>query len=407
MPSLQPIPKLDFTDGIPKNAATMTVIVTILKSVDKVERMFDTIESYYLANKSDNLYFTLLGDASSSSRQIEPFDDEIVEAGRERAKKLNQKYGKDIFYFIYRKRVYNESEEEWLGFERKRGALEQFNRLLLGKFSDAEKNQYYMTDTFDEFDKKIKYVITLDQDTQLILGAASQLAGTMAHPLNQPVLNKEHTKVIDGYAIMQPKVSVDVESTNQSLYTQIYAGIGGYDIYNKVVANFYQDVFKEGSFWGKGIYDLETFDEVLTGLFPNNRILSHDLLEGNYIRCGFVSDVEVIDDFPSTFLADATRRHRWARGDMQIASWLNPKKSPLNVIERWKIFDNLRRGFLEVTLLFILILSLLVGVSNPAWWILFVTGVLILPIFFYIRDKIRIQKERTLKIKHYENIAYG
>ncbi len=403
----EPIAKLDFTDGIPKSSATMTVIVTILKSVDKVEKMFDTLESYYLANKSDNLYFTLLGDACSSAHQIEPFDDEIVEAGRKRAQKLNQKYGKDIFYFIYRKRLYNESEEEWLGYERKRGALEQFNRLLLGKFSESEKEQYYMTHTFENFDKKIKYVITLDQDTQLILGAASQLAGTMAHPLNKPILNKDHTKVISGYAIMQPKVSVDVESTNQSLYTQIYAGIGGYDIYNKVVANFYQDVFKEGSFWGKGIYDLEVFDEVLTGLFPNNQILSHDLLEGNYVRCGFVSDVEVIDDFPSTFLADATRRHRWARGDMQISPWLNPKKSPLTLIERWKIFDNLRRGLLDASLLLLLLVAFLWGVSNPAWWILFVTGVLILPILFYIKDKLRIQKERTLKIKHYENIAYG
>ncbi len=403
----EPIPKLDFSDGIPKSASTMAVIVTIVKNTDKVEKMFDTLESYYLANKSDNLYFTLLGDCSSSSHQIEPFDDEIVEAGRKRAQKLNQKYGKDIFYFIYRKRVYNEGEEEWLGYERKRGALEQFNRLLLGKFSEKEISQYYMTHTFDNFDKKIKYVITLDQDTQLILGTAFQLVGAMAHPLNRPVLNKEHTKVIKGYGILQPKVSVDVESTNQSLYTQIYAGIGGYDIYNKVVSNFYQDVFKEGSFWGKGIYDLTIFDEVLTGLFPNNRILSHDLLEGNYIRCGFASDIEVIDDFPSTFLADATRRHRWARGDMQIASWIFSKKNPLTLIERWKIFDNLRRGLVDFSLVILLFVAFLFGSYNPAGWLLFAVGVLILPIFFYIKDKLKIQKERTLKLKYYENIAYG
>ncbi len=402
-----PIPKLDFSDGIPKSAATMTVIVTIVKTVEKVEKMFDTLESYYLANKSDNLYFTLLGDCSSSDHQIEPFDDEILEAGKKRAEKLNQKYGKDIFYFAYRKRVFNESEGEWLGHERKRGALEHFNRLLLGKLPEAEQRQYYMGHTFANFDKKIKYVITLDQDTQLILGAAFSLVGAMAHPLNRPVLNEEHTKVIKGYGIMQPRVSVDVESTNQSLYTQIYAGIGGYDIYNKVVPNFYQDVFKEGSFWGKGIYDLEVFDQVLTGLFPNNQILSHDLLEGNYIRCAFLSDVEVIDDFPSTFLVDSTRRHRWARGDMQIASWLNPKKSPLTLIERWKIFDNIRRGLLDASLLLVLILAFLFGTSLPAWWILFVTAVLILPILFYIKDKLKIQKERTLKIKHYQNIAYG
>jgi len=403
----EPIPKLDFSDGIPKSCATMTVIVTILKNTEKVEKMFDSLESYYLANKSDNLYFTLLGDCTSSDKQIEPYDDEILEVGLKRAEKLNKKYGKDIFYFAYRKRVYNESEEEWLGYERKRGALEHFNSLLLGKLSLEDQEKYYTGHSFNDFHKKIKYVITLDQDTQLVLGSAFQLVGAMAHPLNKPIFNKEHTKIVKGYGIMQPKVSVDVESTNQSFFTQIYAGIGGYDIYSKVIANFYQDVFKEGSFWGKGIYDLAIFDEVLNGLFPKNQILSHDLLEGNYIRCGFVSDVEVIDDFPSTFLADATRRHRWARGDMQVISWVNPKKSPLNLIERFKIFDNIRRGLVDLFLLVILFAALLIGKNNPAWWILFVLFVLILPIIFYIQDKLKIQKERTLKIKHYKNIAYG
>lgn len=403
----EPIPKLDYSDGIPKSAATMTVIVTILKNTEKVEKMFDSLESYYLANKSDNLYFTLLGDCSSSDKQIEPFDDEILEAGLNRALKLNKKYGKEIFYFAYRKRVYNESEEEWLGYERKRGALGHFNKLLLGKLSEEDQSKYYMGHSFTDFHKKIKYVITLDQDTQLVLGSAFQLVGAMSHPLNKPIFNEKHTKIVKGYGIMQPKVSVDVESTNQSFFTQIYAGIGGYDIYSKVIANFYQDVFKEGSFWGKGIYDLAVFDETLSGLFPENRILSHDLLEGNYIRCGFVSDVEVIDDFPSNFLADASRRHRWARGDMQVASWINPRKSPLNLIERFKIFDNIRRGLVDVFLLLILFLSLTIGISHPVWWISFVMIVLLLPVIFYIKDKLKIQKERTLKIKHYKNIAYG
>ncbi len=403
----EPIPKLDFSDGIPKSSATMTVIVTILKNTEKVNTMFDSLESYYLANKSDNLYFTLLGDCSSSEHQIEPFDDEILEAGLKKAEMLNKKYGKEIFYFAYRKRVYNESEEEWLGYERKRGALGHFNKLLLGKLSLEDQQKYYMGHNFTDFKKKIKYVITLDQDTQLVLGSAFQLVGAMAHPLNKPVFNQNHTKIVKGYGIMQPKVSVDVESTNQSFFTQIYAGIGGYDIYSKVIANFYQDVFKEGSFWGKGIYDLSVFDETLSGIFPENRILSHDLLEGNYIRCGFVSDVEVIDDFPSNFLADANRRHRWARGDMQVLSYMSSKKAPLNLIEKWKLFDNIRRGLVDLFLLATIFAAFLLGVYNPAWWILFVTLVLILPIIFYIQDKLKIQKERTLKIKHYRNIAYG
>ena len=403
-----PIPKLNFIDGIPKSSATMTVIVTIVKNVDKVKEMFSTLETYYLANKSDNLYFTLLGDCSSSQHQIEPFDSDIFEAGKEITERLNKKYGKEIFHFIYRKRVYNESEEQWLGYERKRGALEHFNQLLLGKLSEEDQEIYYTGHTFKDFNKKIKYVITLDQDTQLALGTAFSLVGAMSHPLNKPVFNKEETKVIAGYGIMQPRVAVDVEATNQSVFTQVYAGIGGYDIYNKVVPNFYQDSFKEGSFWGKGIYDLEVFDKTLSGLFPRNLILSHDLIEGNYIRCGFLSDVELIDGFPSTFLADASRRHRWARGDMQIASWINPKKGPLNLIGRWKMLDNIRRGLLDFMLLLIIFVSLMFNSKiNPSWWILFVIGVLILPIFFYVKEKLKVQKERTLKTRHYVNIVYG
>ena len=402
-----PIPKLDFSNGIPKSSATMTVIVTIVKSVEKVEKMFDTLESYYLANKSDNLYFTLLGDCSGSQHQLEPWDDDVMEAGLRKTEQLNKKYGKDIFYFAYRKRIYSEGEEQWLGFERKRGALEHFNQLLLGKFSEENQEKYYYGHTFKGFNKKIKYVITLDQDTQLVLGTAFSLVGAMAHPMNKPILNADHSKVIAGYGIMQPKVSVDVESTNKSVFTQVYAGIGGYDVYNKVVPNFYQDVFKEGSFWGKGIYDLAVFDEVLTGLFPQNLILSHDLLEGNYIRCAFLSDVEVIDDFPSTYLADATRRHRWARGDMQIASYINPKKGPLTLIERWKIFDNIRMGLQDSSLLIIIFFAFLFGVINPGWWIGFTIFTLLLPILFYIIEKLKIQKERTTKVKHYKNIAYG
>lgn len=402
-----PIAKLDFRSGIPKSSSTMTVIVTILKNKEKVRHMFDTLESYYLANKSDNLFFTLLGDCSSSNQQSENFDDEILEYGKMRADKLNHKYGKEIFYFAYRKRIFNDSEEQYLGYERKRGALMHFNRLILGKMSEEDQEKYYVGHTLENFNKKIKYVIILDQDTQLISGSVSGLVGAMAHPLNKPVFNKKHTKIINGYGIMQSKVSVDVESTNKSLFTQIYAGIGGYDVYNKVSPNFYQDVFKEGSFWGKGIYDLAVFDEILFNKFPENRILSHDLIEGNYIRSGYLSDVEVIDDFPSSFLVDVTRRHRWARGDMQIASWILKLKEPLSLIDRFKIFDNIRRGLIDFSLLIVIVVALLFSVINPACWLLFVILIILMPILFYMKDKLRLQKERTLKIKHYQDIMYG
>ena len=274
--------------------------------------------------------------------------------GLEYASKLNKKYKKDLFYFVYRKRIYNDSENSYLGYERKRGALLQFNRILLNKLSKKDLKKYFNVNTLENTSLKIKYVITLDTDTEPVLNSILNLVGCMAHPLNRPILNKEETKVVKGYALMQPRISTDIESTNRSLYSQIFAGIGGFDTYTSSIPNFYQDLFKEGSFVGKGIYDLDVFDKILYKRFPDNLILSHDLLEGNYFRCGYVSDVEFIDDFPSRFLVDASRQHRWARGDVQILSYMFPKVknykgekevNPTSPLGKFKIFDNVARMF--------------------------------------------------------------
>ncbi len=400
----KPLPKLDYSDGIPECDATMVVIATIVKSKDKVKKMFETLETYYLANKTDNLYFTLLGDCSSNSEEYAPYDQEIIEALDEWSTKLNQKYG-NIFNYVYRRRIYSNSENCYLGWERKRGGLQNLNQLLLHKLTDEDQEKLFQKTSLSNFNVKIKYIITLDTDTQLVLKTALSLVGAMAHPLNKPILNKEKSQVIEGYGLMQPKISVDIESSNKTMFTQVYAGIGGFDIYNSVVPSFYQDVFKEGSFIGKGIYDLETFDQILTNRFPTDLILSHDLLEGNYVRCGFLSDIDVIDDFPSGFLIDSTRRHRWARGDMQIISWIF--KKPLNAIEKFKIFDNIRRGLLELSLLLIIFLAMTIGKVNPFYWILFVCLTIILPVIYYVIDKLRFQKERLTKTKQYENIIVG
>ena len=264
------LPKLDYSKGIPKESATMVVIPTIISTKEKIKEMFESLESYYLINKTDNLYFTLLGDVKASSKEIMPYDKEISEYGEEFARKLNEKYKKDLFYFIYRKRLWNEKEGEYLGYERKRGALLQFNKILLGEDIDEEK--YFNINTLHNNNLNIKYVITLDTDTKLVLNSALNLVGAMAHPLNRPILNKEKTKVIQGYGIMQPRVGVDIEATNKSLYSQIFAGIGGFDTYSAVVPNVYQDTFGEGSFVGKGIYDLKIFDQVLSNTFPDNII---------------------------------------------------------------------------------------------------------------------------------------
>lgn len=407
------LPKIDYSKGLSKDATTMVVIPTIISDTKKVKDMFDVLETFYLINKSDNLYFTLLGDAKASDKQDEEYDKEISLYGEELANSLNKKYGNHLFYFIYRKRFFNESENCYLGYERKRGALLQFNKILLGEMSESSSKKNFHVNTLKKTNLDIKYVITLDTDTRLVLSTALNLVGAMAHPLNKPVLNKDGTKVISGYGIMQPRVGVDIEATNKSLYSQIFAGVGGFDTYSAVASNVYQDFLGEGSFVGKGIYDLKVFDEVLENTFPDNLILSHDLLEGNYLRAAYVSDVELIDDFPSEFLTDTTRHHRWARGDTQIIGWLfntvrnkNNKKvhNPINLLGKFKILDNIVRMFLMPSLLFILILS--VFTNYYLWWIGFVVLEIAISIIFFLSSKVSLKNNKKMTV-YYKNLLAG
>lgn len=413
----KPILKLDYSKGIPDDSKTMVVIPTIISSKDKIKEMFDTLETFYIINKTDNLYFTLLGDVKASNQEVLDIDDELSEYGISYAEKLNKKYKKELFYFLYRKRFWNEGENCYLGYERKRGALLQFNQLLLKKMSKEDQKYWYFANTLGDIKEDIRYVITLDEDNRLVLNTALNLVGAMAHPMNHPVLNKEETKVVKGYALMQPRVSLDIEATNKSLYSQVFAGIGGFDTYSAIVPNVYQDTFGEGSFVGKGIYDLKIFDKVLSNVFPENLILSHDLLEGNYLRCGYVSDIELIDDFPSKFLTDTTRHHRWARGDIQIIGWLLPfvknkdgkkVKNPINLLGKWKIFDNLVRMFLYPTLLLVLLFAIFFSKINPLWWIAFIVLVIAVPILFFLHGKIYQHDGKKEKATiYYHKLLFG
>ncbi len=413
----QPLPKLDFSKGIPGDCKTMVVVPTLVKTGQRVEEVFESLEKIYLANRTKNLYFTLIGDFGGSDKEELPTDNEVVEAGYRVIERLNKKYGSSLFNFAFRKRKYNPGEGCWLGYERKRGSLLQFNDLLLGNYSKKEEDEHFKGHSFEGFSESIKYIITLDGDTQVGLNAVWKLVGAMAHPLNKPVLNEEGNKVIRGHAILQPRINIDVESTNNSLFSQLYAGIGGFDSYNYIFPSFYQDVFKEGSFCGKGIYDLEITQEILRNRFPENLILSHDLLEGNYLGCANMVDVEFIDDFPSAFLVDAARRSRWARGDMQISGWLFPRvktkdleyeKNPLTVIGKWKIFDNLRRGLLEFFLLLILIISLTSSLVNPLWWVGFVFYICLLPVISQMTEYLSIiLRKNYLSLKHYKVLMVG
>ena len=413
---VEPLPKMDFSSGIPKEETTMVVIPTLVKDKKKVNEMFNQLEKLYLSNKTPNLYFSLLADCAQSDTQFIDVDEEIAKHGVLCAKRLNDKYDVNIFHFVYRKRQFNEKEGKYLGFERKRGALIHFNKLLLRSLSLTDKEKHVYVETISEIKVKFKYVIPLDTDTDLILNAAQKLVGLMAHPMNVPILNKTKTKVVRGYGMVQPRLSIDIEDTNESRYSQLMAGIGGFDVYSPMVPNFYQDVFKEGSFQGKGIYDLEVFDTVLSKAFPENIILSHDLIEGNYIRCAYASDIELVDGFPAEFLVDTSRQHRWARGDFQIIPWIKKKvknsenrrvKNPLNTIEKFKIFDNLRRMFITPSLLLILILALIMPIYTPFVPVLIVFIVVSLPVIFYVSDILRIQQRKISTFKYYDDLTFG
>ncbi len=408
--------KVKFDDGLPKEFSTMVVIPTLLSNKKKVQQMFDSLELYYLSNKTDNLYFTLLGDCTSEKVKDVEVDKEIIEAGLSKVSELNEKYGKNIFYFVYRNRFYNEGEECFLGFERKRGALHHFNKLLLNKLTDKEKKEYFNCHTFSNLNVPIKYVITLDTDTKLVLNTAFKLIGAMAHPLNRPVLSEEKDKVVSGYGIMQTRINVDVEVTSKSKYSQLFAGLGGLDIYTTASFDLYQDIFNEGSFVGKGIYDLEVFDQVLGDAFPNNLILSHDLLEGNYLRCGFINDVELFDDYPSAYLNDASRHHRWNRGDWQIIGWLKKKvknakgetvNNPISILSKWKIFDNLRRSLLSPFLLLLIFYGFTIGNGNASAYLILVSIIIMIPIFFYLISKILYRNKYDMFLKYYLNLIKG
>lgn len=355
------IPKLDFQNGIPKESATMVVIPTIIKNREKVRELTRKLEVYYLANKSENLYFTLLGDCSESLNREEEHDKEVIEEGKRQIEELNKKYGKNIFNFIYRKRVLNKSEGTYLGWERKRGMLNQLNEYILGNIKNPFREN--TIENTPKLIKNIKYVITLDADTDLILNSAFELIGAMEHILNKPKIDPVKNIVVDGYGIMQPRVGVNLDISYKSLFTKIFAGAGGIDSYTNAISDIYQDNFKEGIFTGKGIYNVDVFSKVMKNQIPENTVLSHDLLEGCYLRCGLVSDILLMDGYPTKYNSFMNRLYRWIRGDWQITSWLR-KSSPLNLLSKYKIFDNLRRSLLEASIVVAGIYATIMGMLN-------------------------------------------
>ncbi len=371
-------PRLKFKDGIPSEYKTMVVVPTLLSDVHRVDVLLENLESNYLSNRVDNLYFALIGAYSDSKGPNTQIDEEILRHTSEGIKALNETYAKgqeDIFYFYHRMSQFNEIDNQWTGWERKRGALMEFNELLLG--SEETSFRHYSENAMPS--GTIKYIITLDSDTQLPIGMAKKMVGTMAHPLNTPIINTERGVVVDGYGLIQPRVSFDVESANKSMFSKIFTGQEGVDPYASAISDVYQDIFGEGIFTGKGIYDLSVFHQVLKNAVPDRAVLSHDLLEGSYVRAALVSDLELIDAYPTKYNSYIARLHRWIRGDWQLIPWLkrsilnrNGQKitNPLSAISKWKIADNLRRSLVAPSVMVLLISGIGFLPGNSLVWVL-------------------------------------
>ncbi len=365
-------PKLELQEKIPEELRTLVVIPTFLNSVPRVRELLGQMEVYFLANQDPNLHFALLGDYPDADSEVAPGDPEVLAAAVSGIEALNQKYGSGRFYLFNRKRQWNEAEGLWMGWERKRGKLIEFNRLLLGKSPTSYETQIGELSLL----QGVRYVITLDADTQLPRGAAKKLIGTMAHPLHAPRLSEDGKRVTGGYGILQPRVGVSILNAGASFFSRIFSGKVGIDPYTTAVSDVYQDLFGEGSFTGKGIYDLAVFHQV-TEDFPENTILSHDLLEGLYARTGLVTDIELIDGFPAKYHSFVRRLHRWVRGDWQILPWLF---KPLPLISRWKIFDNLRRSLEAATQALLILLGFVLFPGQPWVWAGLVLLNLLIPV---------------------------
>ncbi|TVQ89787.1 MAG: cyclic beta 1-2 glucan synthetase [Chromatiaceae bacterium] len=396
------LPRLDFAKGIPADARTLVVVPTLLTDPSGLARLVEALEVRYLANREANLSFALLTDFADADAETLVSDAPLLAQAQARIEGLNARYASadgNLFFLFHRPRRWNPYDRLWMGHERKRGKLADLNTLLLtgnrDAFSLVVGNTAGLTASAAAAvpgptspAPGVRYVITLDSDTQLPRDAARQMIGTLAHPLNQPVYDPARERVVAGYGILQPRVSVSLPVGPNSHYGRLCGGEVGIDPYTRTVSDLYQDLFQEGSFIGKGIYDVAAFERALRDRLPENRILSHDLLEGCYARSGLLSDVQLYEEYPARYGADVNRRYRWIRGDWQLAAWLGPRvpgaggqwrRNPISLLSRWKLADNLRRSLVPAALTALLLMGWTLLSARAGFWTLVSLGVLLWP----------------------------
>ncbi|MDD5937901.1 MAG: hypothetical protein PUC36_02660, partial [Clostridiales bacterium] len=366
----RPVLKMALKDGIPPEGRTLCVIAGLLTGEESGGQYAALLERYHLANRDsgEELRFGLLADLPDRSAPMGTEQRRWVRAAQRAVEDLNKKYGGG-FYLFFRSPTFQRRDERYVGWERKRGALIELTRLLLGRPTGLRVRAGDPCKL-----KNTRYVITLDSDTSLNVGTARELVGAMLHPLNRPVVDKKRRVVTEGYGILQPRIGVELSAANRSHFSRIFAGLGGIDPYGGACSDVYHDLFDRGSYTGKGIFDVSAFSRCLDGRFPEERVLSHDLLEGAYLHAGLAGDVELTDGYPYKVVSYFSRLHRWVRGDWQLLPWLgrhvrdergNRVSNPISAVDKWKIFDNLRRSLSPVSTL----VALLTGMclSAPAF----------------------------------------
>ena len=385
------LPKLDYRGPLPADAAAFVVIPTILSRPEQAKGLLERLEQHSLANPDSRLRFALLTDFVDAAAETMPNDDAIVAALLDGVRKLNESYRvKDRFFVFHRRRQFNPSQGCWMGWERKRGKLHEFNKLLRGA---ADTSYAWKSQELAGL-PSIRYVLTLDTDTVMPRDSARSMLATFMHPLNRPRLSEDRRRVVAGYGVLQPRVSFLYQTGFESWFAQLFAGSAGIDPYSAAVSDTYMDLFGRGTFTGKGLYDVDAFEATAGQAFPENRILSHDLIESNFARCALATEVEVFDEFPARYAAYARREHRWIRGDWQLLPWLMPKvpvpggraANVLPLLERWKIVDNLRRSKVSIGVVVLLILGWTVLPGAPLVWTLLGLLPYLLPTLLFVLE---------------------
>jgi cyclic beta-1,2-glucan synthetase len=376
------LPKFELENGPDESTRTFVVVPTFLSHVDEISQQIERLEVHYLSNPEGEVRFALLTDWKDALTECTAKDAEELDAAVQAIAALNAKHGLNSdagsrFFIFHRKRLWNPCERRWMGWERKRGKLHEFNRLLRG----ALDTSFVQGAGFESPPQSVRYVITLDADTKLPKGSVSQLVGAISHPLHIARFDPQLGKVAEGYGILQPRVTASLPTrAERSIFQRLFSGECGIDPYASAVSDVYQDLFGEGSFTGKGIYDVDAFERSLEGRIPENALLSHDLFEGSFARSGYVSDVEFFEDFPSNVEVSSARNHRWIRGDWQLLPWIFGKAGrSLSVISRWKMLDNLRRSLSPVGITALIIVAFCSPRVHAALWIFFALAGLALP----------------------------